>query len=73
MWIVGMWNFQDTFETRKRSFITAFSTYMTVPSKEPGTVFVEFKKELKIVTHTEPGLTTAEYLSMETMFKGKER
>ena len=46
---------------------------MTVPSKEPGTVFVEFKKELKIVTRTEPGLTTAEYLSMETMFKGKER
>ena len=26
-----MRNFQDTFETRKRSFITAFSICMTVP------------------------------------------
>ena len=26
-----MRNFQDTFETRKRSFISAFSIYMTVP------------------------------------------
>ena len=24
---------EDTFETRKRSFITAFSIYMTVPLK----------------------------------------
>ena len=29
--IVGMWNFQDTFKTRKRSFISAFSICMTVP------------------------------------------
>ena len=29
--IVGMRNFQDTFKTRKRSFISAFSIYMTVP------------------------------------------
>ena len=28
-----MRNFQDTFETRKRSFINAFSICMTVPSK----------------------------------------
>ena len=28
-----MRNFQDTFETRKRSFISAFSTCMTVPLK----------------------------------------
>ena len=26
-----MQSFQDTFETRKRSFISAFSIYMTVP------------------------------------------
>ena len=26
-----MQNFQDTFETRKRSFISAFSVCMTVP------------------------------------------
>ena len=26
-------NFQDTFETRKQSFTTAFSIYMTVPLK----------------------------------------
>ena len=26
-----MWNFQDTFETRKRSFISTFSICMTVP------------------------------------------
>ena len=30
-----MQNFQDTFETRKRSFISAFLICMTVPSKEP--------------------------------------
>ena len=26
-----MWNFQDTFETRKRLFISAFSFCMAVP------------------------------------------
>ena len=26
-----MWNFQDTFETRKRSFIRVFSNCMAVP------------------------------------------
>ena len=30
---VGMRNFQDTFETRKRSFINVFSICMTVPLK----------------------------------------
>ena len=29
--MVGIRNFQNTFETRKRSFISAFSIYMTVP------------------------------------------
>ena len=29
--MLGMQNFQDTFETRKRSFISAFSICMTVP------------------------------------------
>ena len=29
-----MRNFQDTYETRKRSFISAFSICMTVPLKE---------------------------------------
>ena len=29
-----MQNFQDNFETRKRSFISAFSTYMTVSLKQ---------------------------------------
>ena len=28
-----MRNFQDTFETRKRSFISAFSNYMTITFK----------------------------------------
>ena len=31
--VVGMRNFQDTFETRKQSFISAFSICMTVPLK----------------------------------------
>ena len=31
-----MRNFQDTFETRKRSFISAFSIYMTVPLTPGG-------------------------------------
>ena len=29
--MIGMRNFQDTFETLKRSFISAFTIYMTVP------------------------------------------
>ena len=29
--IVGIQNFQDTFEPRKRLFISAFSIYMAVP------------------------------------------
>ena len=31
-----MRNFQDTFETRKRSFISAFSICMTVPLNIDG-------------------------------------
>ena len=31
-----MRNFQDTFETLKRSFISLFSICMTVPLKKPG-------------------------------------
>ena len=29
--MVGMRNFQDSFETRKQSLISAFSVYMTIP------------------------------------------
>ena len=32
--MVGMRNFQDTFETRERSFISAFSICITVPLKK---------------------------------------
>ena len=31
LYLVGVLNFQDTFETRKKSFISAFLVYMTVP------------------------------------------
>ena len=31
--MVGMRNFQDTFKTRKRSFVSAFSICMTPPLK----------------------------------------
>ena len=34
-----MQNFQDTFETRKRSFISVFSICMTVPLSFYGTPF----------------------------------
>ena len=42
-----MWSFQDTFKTRKRSFISAFSICLTVPLKEryflySGAVCCEF-------------------------------
>ena len=30
-YVIGMTNFQDTFETLKRSFVSAFSICMTVP------------------------------------------
>ena len=29
--LISEWNFQDTFETSKRSFISAFSIFITVP------------------------------------------
>ena len=29
--MIGIRNFQDTFETRKRLFMSAFSIFMTVP------------------------------------------
>ena len=32
--MLGMRNFQDTFETRKRLFISAFSICMTVPLRK---------------------------------------
>ena len=36
-----MQNFQDTFKTRKRSFISAFSIFMTVPLKYKYFVYNE--------------------------------
>ena len=47
-----MWNFQDTFETCKQSFIIAFSNCMTVPLRQSKpllcfmgklNLFIEFK------------------------------
>ena len=35
-----MRNFQDAFETSKRSFISAFSIYMTVPLKSLSNPFI---------------------------------
>ena len=49
-----MQNFQETFETRKRSFIVAFSICMTVPlSNTKATFEAQFMKEL---SNTEAGL-----------------
>ena len=36
LWIAWMWNFQDTFEIRKQSFISAFSNYMIVSLNKCG-------------------------------------
>ena len=36
LWIAWMWNFQDTFEIRKQSFISIFSTCMIVPLNKCG-------------------------------------
>ena len=41
-----MRSFKDTFETRKRSFISAFSICMTVPLRHFSSVFVRRKIEL---------------------------
>ena len=52
-----MRNFQDTFETRKRSFISAFSIYLTVPltsstsRKNPTLVQKNQIFEMKIVSY----------------------
>ena len=50
-----MRNFQDTFETRKRSFSNAFSICMTAPlRKVDRTTFFHFcstKKKIKIQLH----------------------
>ena len=42
-----MRNFQDTFETRKRSFISAFSICMTVPIKHVKLIIFENYNECK--------------------------
>ena len=44
-----MQNFQDTFETRKRSFVSAFSIYMTLPlsNKEITSKYIENFTSLK--------------------------
>ena len=39
--MIEMQNFQDTFKTRKRSFISAFSIFMTVPLKYKYFVYNE--------------------------------
>ena len=42
-----MQNFEDTFETRKRSFLSAFLICMTVPLKSPKsfvTIFLTFAR-----------------------------
>ena len=41
-----MRNFQDTFETRKRSYISAFPVCMTVPLKHPFQIFQNEEKYL---------------------------
>ena len=44
-----MRNFQDTFETRKRSFISAFSIFMTVPLRRANNFMVNSSKRSFIV------------------------
>ena len=41
-----MQNFQDTFETRKRSFISAFSICMTVPLN-----YFKYESSWKLANH----------------------
>ena len=41
-----MRSFQDTFETRKRSFISAFSICMTVPLTKHGLLVNQIKNAL---------------------------
>ena len=48
--MIGMPNFQDTFETRKQSFISAFSICMTVPLKFNWLSLIEvLRRNKKIV------------------------
>ena len=44
-----MRNFQDPFETRKRSFTSAFSIYMTVPSILIVSDFIIYKNFVMIL------------------------
>ena len=55
--MVGMRHFQYTFETRKRSFISTPSTYMTVPLKQQIAAVTVFSQ--------------AEVGKSETLFKSK--
>ena len=45
-----MQNFQDTFETRKRSFISAFSICMTAPLGLPFTKYLYDEKVFEILS-----------------------
>ena len=48
-----MRNFQDAFETRKRSFISAFSICMTVPlSTNPSGILIKIKLKKKLYEHS---------------------
>ena len=44
-----MWNFQDTFETRNRSYICAFSISQTVPLNEVKICFGKLYDALKFI------------------------
>ena len=60
-----MRNFQNTLKTRKRSFISAFSIYMTVPltlltdkidegfesGKYTGLILIDLQKAFDIINH----------------------
>ena len=45
--MVGVRNFQDTFETRKRSFVSPFSIYMTVLCCSVEKVFLKISQNLQ--------------------------
>ena len=55
--MVGIRNFQDTFKTRKRSFISAFSICMTVHLKLVYFYFITPSKKSFLVTLGQFSLT----------------
>ena len=70
-----MRNFQDTFETRERSFVSAFSICMPEPLifKQENIIFFEFSKQINLKAISELLLVALNIGEMHKNFRAFSR